>query len=113
MILNCVMILHSLLSWILGMKYSRFVGSAQEVVAYVPKKKVKKPPNPKKSNKKIKTPKKRTLKETYNPFKKMTRLIFLAALSKYHALPQLHSKSHVQMRNDLKRYRSFNIPSIS
>ncbi len=39
----------------------------------------------------------------------MTRLVLLAALSKYHALPQLHSKSHVQMRNDLKRYRNFNV----
>ncbi len=113
MILNCTMILHSLLSWMLGMKYSRYVKSQQEVVTHIPKKKIKKPPDPKKGNKKIKTPKKRTLKQAYNPFKKMTRLVLLAALSKYHALPKLHSKSHIQMRNDLKKYRSFNIGKVT
>ena len=113
MILNCTMILHSLLRWILGMKYSRFVGSQQEVVAHIPKKKIKKPPDPKKGNKKVKTPKKRILRQTYNPFKKMTRLVLLAALSKYHALPKLHSKSDVQIRNDLKKYRSFNVGKIT
>ncbi len=39
----------------------------------------------------------------------MTRLVLLAALSKYHALPQLHKKSHIQMRNNLKKYKSFGV----
>ena len=107
LVLSCIMILHSMISWILGMKYGHFKKSSQEVTAYVPKKRMKKPPDPLKPNKKIKTAKNKVLKGTYNPFKKMTRLVLLAALSKYHALPQLHKKSHIQMRNNLKKYKEF------
>jgi hypothetical protein len=109
LVLSCIMILHSMISWILGMKYGHFKKSSQEVTAYVPKKRMKKPPDPLKPNKKVRTAKNKVLKGTYNPFKKMTRLVLLAALSKYHALPQLHKKSHIQMRNNLKKYKGFGV----